>query len=602
MRVSICLVVAGCLFLCGCGGGGSTPTAGTGSPAGPPAPPGGAPPPPPGAGSSDGDSGGGENAPAEPMPNPEGTPPGGETPPPTEAPQPSGSPDGGQPEPGERGVPGGGFGGLGFGGGGGSPEGGGSEGGLPDLSSFKMPPPQKSLRDQAIDAYRAGDEATGMQLLLTHFAIVPGAERELNQKMGWYAAMPRRVALGPRIGLAAFYDKPPRDFEGSPMPIGSTELATALSAINAAQQQGNDDRRRKKAKAGGEQAPPAGNPEDFTPGTPKGDLFFHTGELGTKFLEALQLRIDSGEYGQMYKDITEAVARPALPDDPNNPGGDPNNPDGGEGGRGGIGGALPAVPGGIPDGGVEGAAAAASAAQPLGLAVVWLGKVTSKEEAARLAEQAQVDFLATYEIVVRVPKGTTTDFVNNSTLLRITSVKKGDLVFAGKALNNLTVGNLQNDEKVKEDPAEKEIERAIEALDKVCKAAPLPALTAEQVKGRIASLIAEKPANPLPVVVEARLYVAKGLLSEVEMQAAAVSLLGEAEYARLVTKSAGSGMGQMLGSALSLPGMMNMVRGANAAAGVAGAASRAGGAGGGPAPPAGEGQPKRGGLRGLLPF
>ena len=89
------------------------------------------------------------------------------------------------------------------------------------------------------------------------------------------------------------------------------------------------------------------------------------------------------------------------------------------------------------------------------------------------------------------------------------------------------------------------------------------------VKRRLAALIAERPADPLPVVVEARLYVAKGLLPEARNAGRCGQPAGRGRVSRLVTKSAGSGMGQMLGSALSLPGMMNMVRGANAAAGVA---------------------------------
>ena len=624
MRWCLGMLALGFLLLGGCGGGGgSAPTAGaSGAPSGPPAAPGGAPPAPPGA---DGGSGSapspppGDTQPA-PMSDPSGT---ADGQPPRETPPPS-SPDGG-------GNVAGGFSGFGgFGGfGGESPEGG-LAGGLPPLSAFSQPR-QKPLRVQAIDAYRAGNEAAGAQLLMTHFAVAPGAEKELAAKMAWIPGL-RRPAFGPRFGVAVYYEKPPRDFEGSPMPIGSSELAAAVGSAQQAQQQaqpqGNQGTQRKnqfnrnlptgnvggkmagrkaaiaKLQSGKRPGPAAGaaaaTPENAAAGTPEGDFFFETGELGHKLLEALDAKIEGGEYGPMYKDIVDAVARPAQPDDPNNPGADPNNP-------GGDGGGVGAVPGGgqpVPGGDGHEAAAAADGAQPLSLAVVWLGKLANKDEALHAAEAAHVDYLITYELSQMAKANNGTNLVRQTTTIRINPVKKGEpQLFASKGINNLAVHLERDSKKAKvEDPVEKEVERAMEALDKVCKAAPLPALTPEVVKNRLAGLIAEKPSDPLPVVVEARLYVAKGLLPEADMQAAAVSLLGEAEYARLIAKSPGSGMGQLIGNALSLPGMVNLVQGTNAITG-AGKARRPNAQAA--MPPGADGQPQprpRSGLRGLLPF
>jgi len=621
MRLALgCLIAAACLFASGCGGGSAPTAASGGAPAGPPAAPGGGPPAPPGAGGSgaSGASSGAAPSGGEGTPSASPAPPGGDggggavtVIPPGEGRGPADSGAGGgygvRPTP-DGGGPGaesiGGFGGAfrgGFGGGeGGNP---GEGGGLPNLSAFQMPQ-LKPLRVQAIDAFRAGDETTGMQLLLTHFAVVPSAGKELGEKMTWIPGL-RRPALGPRIALAVFYDKPPRDFEGSPMPIGSSELA-AIIQQNAQQQGGNEgkgNRNKRNNPGAGEPGPAlaggAGGNGTESPG--KTDLIFHTGDLGTKFLEALQLKFSSGDYGPMYKDISEEVARPALPDDPNNPG--PGNPGlaGGEGGGFGRAGVLP---GGQPAPGGEGGAA--GVAQPLGLGVIWLGKATSKDDANRMAEQAQADILVTYEILVRVPPRGEVKFVNNTTTIRITPVKKGEPIFNSEKLNNYAVAQAQSkvrDPGKGEDTVEKEIKKAIEALDKVCTAGPLPAgVNAAAVKNRLATLVAERPANSLPVIVEARYYVAKGLLPEEEMQAAAIGLMGEAEYSRLIARSPDAGLGQMLGSALSLPGVMNMVRGANVVAGAAGGGRRR------PAPavgaaPGGEGQPApRRGLRGLLPF
>lgn len=623
MRRSFCFLVAAvCLFLGACGGGGSTPTAdagGAGAPLGPP-----------GAGAPAG--GGGEGAETS-MPDEGGSPDGGDgsegTEPLPESSGEAGDNDAGNPpDGGEGGTPDGGGFGRGFAGGGfnegafpggeGLPDGGYGEGGIPDLSAFRMPR-QKSLREQAVDAYRAGNESAGFQLLLTHFAVVPEAGPELGEKMAWIPAL-RRPALGPRIGIVAFYDKPPRDFQGSPMPIGSPELAQLLSSMQQQQQQGGEEggRRRRGVNRGnpaaGEAEPLLGgenplgeDPTGESSGAGKTELLFHTGDLGRKFLESLEARISSGDYGAVYKDISEEIARPALPVDPNNPEADPNNPgdDGGEAGA--VPGGFPGaegVPGGEEIPGGEGPAAAPGLAQSLGVGVVWLGKVTSKEEALRLAEQAQVDILVSYEIVIAIPRGAV-EFVRNTTKLRISTLNKDDTAFAfiSAALVNVTVANAQaklHDGGKGEDPVDKEIKRAIEALDKFCTACPLPAgVTAEVVQRRLASKVAERPANPLPLVVEARFYVVKGLLPEAEMFAAAMSLMGEAEFSRLIAKSPGSGLGQMIGGALSLPGIVDMVRGANMAAGAAGMRGRnlPGAA------PGGAGQPAGGrGLRGLLPF
>jgi hypothetical protein len=76
--------------------------------------------------------------------------------------------------------------------------------------------PPKSLREQAIEAFKRGDDPTGFQLLYTHFAIMPGAGEELAEKMAWNPGL-RRPALGPRFAVGAIYN-PPDDFEDSPSP------------------------------------------------------------------------------------------------------------------------------------------------------------------------------------------------------------------------------------------------------------------------------------------------------------------------------------------------------------------------------------------------
>jgi hypothetical protein len=85
----------------------------------------------------------------------------------------------------------------------------------------------------------------------------------------------------------------------------------------------------------------------------------------------------------------------------------------------------------------------------------------------------------------------------------------------------------QKDEKGVE-PVEREILKVLEALDKILKPIPLPdAVTEDRAKKRITDLVDSKPDEPLPVIVEARYYMAKGLLSQSDYIDAAKTLLGE---------------------------------------------------------------------------
>jgi len=78
----------------------------------------------------------------------------------------------------------------------------------------------------------------------------------------------------------------------------------------------------------------------------------------------------------------------------------------------------------------------------------------------------------------------------------------------------------------------------LDAVDKVLKPTPLPeAVTAERAKKRIADLVAAKPDEPLPVLVEARYYLTKGLLGQDDYVETAKSLLGEDGFAKLASRA-----------------------------------------------------------------
>jgi hypothetical protein len=559
------------LGLCGCGGGGSPPaTASAGSPGGPPPPPESAPPP------------------AESTPPPAETPPSDAVGATNESPQPSsGSPDSGL------------AGGLGY-----QPSdqqpGAGPEG-FTDAPAIQAPR-IKSWREQAEEALLAGNEQEWFRLIHTNFVINPRSWKELDKYMAWVPGL-RRPALGTRFGIAAVYINPPRDFEGSPQPIGSAELKAAMASLQQnAGNSGGESRRPRRGKGaeelavggqpGGGELPSSGDGA----GREQSELVYHTGEFGSKFVDALKGRIESGAYGSIFREMAETVSRGARregnPNDPNSEGeGTPGlrlaSPDASDVGRPGDAAQKPST----------------GAGTRLAPAIVWLGKAKSKEELAQLAEQANVDVLVTYEIALRTAKQS--ELVNNTTKMKIAMAKREEPIFASAPLENRIVLLAREKAGRSEDPVDKEVSHAMEALDKAFKAVALPAgVTSEAVKRRIGALIAEKPSDPLPAVVEARYYAAKGLLTESEATRAAMALLGEAEYAQLIASapySPGSeeGVGQMVGRALSVAGVLDMLSVANAVTGQTvrdEARTRAAAEKTQTAPASG------GGLKGLLPF
>src|SRR5262245_1136156 len=416
---TLLLFLSAVLWLSGCGGGGgSPPPMASAGPAAPP-PPGDLPPPttPSGEGGA---------------PPPESTPPDGGAPPAGEQAPTTGTSEGGsaagdgyQPPPQTPGE--------------GSPLAGtpGDPGDGTGQPAIPRPPRIKSWREQAEDALVAGNEQEWFRLIHTNFLINPGSWKDLDQQMAWVAAL-RRPALGTRFGVAALYTTVPRDFDGSPQPIGSTELKTAMSNLQQNAGGGGSGggaiRRTFLAKKGeGGGAPTEGGGESSSPGeTRRGEpteLTHHAGDFGTKFLDALKSRVESGAYGPIYKEMAEVTARGRQ----RRPAADPNNPsDGGEG--------IPSpntdtpgsvAPGSSGDGGRAGEgveqrpAPRSEGGSRLGTSVVWLGKVSNKEELASLAQKAGVDIVVIYELAIKTSR--LSELVNNVTKLRIvtaSSLKK----------------------------------------------------------------------------------------------------------------------------------------------------------------------------------
>jgi hypothetical protein len=521
-------------FLAGCGGSDAPATAGAGAP-----PPPGAAPPPPGDGGA-GDSG-------TPMDGTEGNPQDGSQPQGSDSGEPMTPPDAAQtgdatattdspdsttPTPDPNADPN-------------------QSGELNPDGTPREPAKPKTLRDQAIAAFSEGDDAQARRLLNAHFVVVPAAKDELAKKMAWFPGL-ARPALGPRIGIAVQYSDASRDFRGNPMPIGSAELTSAVQQAGSAGDSGGESPRRSRRSrdsgggGGGDSSLGSGNPspaaETIASASGMEQLRFYTGEFGEILLETLQERFTAGEYGAVPKELLEEASRRRREsEDPNNPG-DPGSslstPDAGL--------ASPQPEGATPGSArarrrtaktaSQDSASAAEHVKQLTPGILWLGKADERDQVTKRAEVAGVDILAVFEISVAV-RG---DFARNTTKLRLLSMKQGYPVVAdhkGEPLVNLTVEQWRQKEQKGADPVDREVDKAIEALDKVLKPAPLPeALTAERAKKRIADLVAQKPDDPLPVLVEARFYVSKGLLPEDDFKSSAIALLGQSGYAELQEK------------------------------------------------------------------
>jgi hypothetical protein len=495
------------------------------------------------------------------------------------------------------------------------------------IGAAKIAPP-KTIREQAIEAFKRGDDKTGFELLHTHFAIMPSAGEELAEKMAWNPGL-RRPALGPRFAIGAIYN-PPAEFEDSPQPIGSKEAEEALASLNSKPDEGSGsggerksnrigDRRRQGNQNGARGAPgpggaprgpgpagmapgaigampggmPGGMPgfggESSGPGdTPADELAFYTGDYGTQLVDAIQSRMASGDYGQVLRDLMTEARQTAKPRESQNgfglPGGIPGGPPGAI--PGGPPGAIPggppgAIPGGppgavpMPGGGIPMPGAGgergdndAEGAENEGPgsfapAMVWLGTGKTKEELQREAERANVDVLVAFDITIRPAKANS--FVSNNTKVRVSMVKTDDLIVNTSGLNNRDV-HLAREKGKGEDPVEKDVARIVEELDKRFTTAELPAaVTPERALSRVQSLVAQSPDDPLAVIVETRFYAEKGLLKQEDVLLIASQALGEEKFAELLAKLPGAGAGQLLGGAVGLGGLLDLMKGVNSA-------------------------------------
>jgi len=311
----------------------------------------------------------------------------------------------------------------------------------------------------------------------------------------------------------------PRNFEGDPKPVGSQQ--------NIPTRDGN-----RKGGGGNEGYVGGGGGAEYGGGESGGGsgslLSKGAGELGDKLAAAYTERVMRGDFGEVLKQAMESKSG----GNQGNAGGDGSAGYGAEGGAGfganrmaagagGLGGA-----GGVGGGG--GAAATKSVTQLIpGLSMIGIG--TQKE----LIERAREDGIDVVVIIdVKLSVNTKNNLVTNDTTLALFDAKTQQKLLTSdkkpistKAFNNIAIQKARSEGK--EDGVDQELEKLFAAIDANLIMTDIPAaLTAEIVTKRIASLIAEKRDNPLPVLAEARMYYAKGLLEESALFTAYEQILG----------------------------------------------------------------------------
>ena len=135
-------------------------------------------------------------------------------------------------------------------------------------------------------------------------------------------------------------------------------------------------------------------------------------------------------------------------------------------------------------------------------------------------------------IDVKLRVNTSNGLVTNESTLSLLDAKTQKKIHTTKKFNNITI-QMARDEG-KEDGVDKEMEALFVAIDTNFAMTDLPAaLTPDVAAKRVASLVAEKRENPLPVLAEARMYHQKGMLDESTLFATYEEVLG-VDFGRLL--------------------------------------------------------------------
>ena len=221
--------------------------------------------------------------------------------------------------------------------------------------------------------------------------------------------------------------------------------------------------------------------------------------------------------------------------------------------------------GGFPDGGEGGAGQPGGGRVAQGLStqltpgVTWLGAVENVKELGEVIGTLPVDVIFVFDVKVR--PATASTWVNNDTRLRVVSAAKvTEALFTSGTINNKGVMEARK-KKGAEDPVNQEITEAIAVVENGNGTLPgykldalPPIVTQEVALKRIQALVAAKPANALPLLLEARFYVAKKLLKPEEMMTLVMTEVTEDQLGEFGRLFDGEDVKERIGLAVKGPG------------------------------------------------
>ena len=447
------------------------------------------------------------------------------------------------------------------------------------------PPKPKTIRDKALAAFREGNEDEGFELFAAHYLTTPSAGPNLARNMQWSPGL-RRPTLATRFGVAIVYTPQTLNWDGHPQPLGSPELEAALGELDK-QNTGGEKKKasrkiganRKKNREGnrqggaapmnpgasGEFGPGYGPGNQQEPASPKEEFEYFTGEIGTKLLARMKAKMEASTFGSILRDANKAM--PVVAEKPAGAGGEGFAGMGAAGmGAAGMRGSGPgdfSMPGAEgsgeigPDGRPVGGGAAGSGELTGQLlpGVTFLGAVENVKELGEVVKTyPEIDVVFIFDVQVRATAG---NWVNNNTRLRIApAAKVTEALYTSPTINNKAVYEARK-KKGEEDLVAKVLNEAIAALEngtaksQPYKLQPLPAaVTPEVALKRINALAAANPESAVPMLIEARFYVAKKLLKPEEMMNVVLTAVTEDQLAGVGELLEGEDVKEKIGVAL----------------------------------------------------
>jgi hypothetical protein len=186
--------------------------------------------------------------------------------------------------------------------------------------------------------------------------------------------------------------------------------------------------------------------------------------------------------------------------------------------------------------------------------------MTTDKDASALARRSSADVLVSFEVTVRPAR--VNSFVNNTIKIRLSNLKDGKVWLVTDQINNYEVLNARKRGPGGADVVAQEVTRVVETIEKAYPMVPLPAsVTPEAARKRVSDLAKEKTSDPLPMLLEARYYVATGLLPLDDMMSIATSAVGEQKLAQIMKSVEGADLDALLGKVLASPELGKILEG-----------------------------------------